>query len=71
MITDDYGYECHETRLLPLGGGANIICSRRGFDREIAFRKKRNSSRVNPVATPFLFPAWEDLEVYQTEDDTK
>lgn len=60
MLTDDYGIPCRETRVLPLGGGANIICSRQGYEREMAYRRARILA-----GTPFELPGWDQLEVYQ------
>ena len=69
MITDDYGYECTETRKLPLDGGANIICSRRGYEREMAYRRERNAAKYGlmAVANKYEIPSWESLELYEKE----
>lgn len=71
MITDDYGYECTEARKLPLGGGANIICPRRGYEREMAYRRERNAAKSGSmaVANKFDTPSWESLEIYDGEGE--
>ena len=63
MITDDFGYSCTETRKLPIGGGGNVICSKRGYEREMEFRRERRRDGV-----PFDLPKWEELEVYEKEE---
>lgn len=65
-MADDYGFESPEIRVLPIGGGGNILCGRRGYLREMAFRRERNAAKAGPmaVANPFDTPAWEDLEIY-------
>ena len=47
---------------LPLHGN-DILC-RACFNREIAYRRERNQSRLHPVAAPFDLPNWEDLEIF-------
>ena len=58
-MTDDHGFECTEVRVLPYGGGGNILCGRQGYEREIAFRKSRIKAGV-----AFDLPAWESLKIY-------
>lgn len=58
-MTDDFGHECTEVRILPAGGGGNILCGRRGYEREMAFRRERLRAGV-----PFDLPTWETLEIY-------
>ena len=67
VLYDDYGYECQELRVLPSGGDSNILCSKRGYLREIAYRKERNNS-LGSFAL-FKLPAWEDLAVYDKIED--
>lgn len=67
MLIDDYGYQTKELRVLPSGGDSNILCGKRGYDREIAYRKERNQTLGDQFK--FKLPAWEDLRVYQTESD--
>jgi hypothetical protein len=55
---DDFGDQCAEVRRLPLAGGANILCGRRGYDLEIAFRRARVRCGVH-----YDLPAWESLEI--------
>jgi len=39
-MTDDFGHEVTEARVLPIGGDGNIICGRVGYAREIANRRE-------------------------------
>jgi hypothetical protein len=57
--TDDHDKPCDEMRLLPYGGGGNLIVGYQSYRKEIAFREERIKSGV-----PFELPKWEDLEVY-------
>jgi hypothetical protein len=63
MIIDDYQRECSETRILPIGGGGNLIVGRQSYEREMRWRKQRIDDGV-----PFDLPAWNDLAIYQTND---
>lgn len=63
-ITDDYDHPCTETRLLPYGGGGNIIVGRESYEKEMAFRRERIRAGV-----PFDLPSWESLRVYETAND--
>ena len=52
-----------EIRRLPMGsepGHGNILCCKKHYQEEIAFRKGRNKE----VWTPFDLPKWEDLDIY-------
>lgn len=49
-----------EVRVLPYGGGGNLILCRACFDHEIAWRKERNRE----VHSPFNLPLWNSLSVY-------
>ena len=51
-----------EVRVLPTGGGGNIIVCRACFDHEIGFRRERNKELSRETAFPL--PRWQDLEVY-------
>jgi hypothetical protein len=59
----------NEVRVLPHNNtplhGNDILC-RACFNREIAYRRERNQSRLHPLAddAKFDLPNWEDLEVY-------
>jgi hypothetical protein len=61
-ITDDHSDEVTEARVLPLPGDANIICGRRGYEREISFRRERNRELAESCRYPL--PSWESLRVY-------
>ena len=57
-----------EVRLLPLGSipdHGNLILCRNCFNREIAYRDKRNLSLA--PADRFQLPAWDSLKVYGEE----
>ena len=64
-ITDDFGHEVTETRVLPLNGGANIICGVIGYHREIANRRDMN--RTLSKDAQWDLPAWPSLRVYFTD----
>lgn len=66
-LIDDFGYECNEIRVLPTGGDSNILCSKRGYFREIAYRKERNLELGDSFK--FKLPAWEDLKIYDKLED--
>lgn len=51
-----------EVRILPIGGGANLILCRACFEAEIAYRKERNKELA--PENRFDLPEWEALEVY-------
>ena len=52
-----------EVRLLPYGGGGNMIVCRACYEHEMKYRKERNAeTRENR----FQLPKWEDLKVYET-----
>lgn len=65
MLIDDYGFQCKEIRVLPAGGDSNILCSFRGYHREITWRLEQNREYK---FIKFKIPAWEDLEIYDKED---
>lgn len=54
-----------ETRVLPIGGGGNLILCRACYAYELAWRAERN--RELGSAAQFDLPSWESLEVYQAE----
>lgn len=64
LRVDDYGFKSNDVRILPTGGGSNIICSYRTYLKEIRFRKKRNKN-LEPFCK-FDIPSWESLEKYNT-----
>jgi len=49
-------------RVLPTGGGSNLILCRACFDHEIRFRRERN--RELGDFARFELPAWESLTIY-------
>ena len=51
-----------EVRLLPYGGGGNIILCKNCYLHEMRYRAQRN---VELRATVYAIPAWKDLAVYQ------
>lgn len=56
----DHGHMLNgETRLLPTGGGGNVIVCIHHYHKEIAFRRERIAAGV-----PFDLPTWESLKVY-------
>ena len=66
MNTCDYDHETRdEIRKLPLGGHGNILCCRRHYELEIAFRRVRAHETGADV---WQFPAWGDLDVYAGEE---
>lgn len=65
-LYDDFGYPCKELRVLPTGGQGNILCSFRGYLREIRFRQERN--RELAPDCQFKLPAWEDLKIYAKDE---
>ncbi len=50
-----------EVRVLPTGGGGNLIVCRACFDHEIDFRRTRNKELGREA---FEIPRWHDLQVY-------
>lgn len=66
-MNDDHDRPCSEIRVLPYGGGGNILCGRQSYEQEMAFRRERIRAGV-----PFDLPTWDSLRVYwkagQTEE---
>jgi len=62
IMLDDYDRECLECRILPVGGGGNIICGIMSYCKEIAFRKVRNDDLAECLH--FDLPSWRSLEIY-------
>jgi hypothetical protein len=62
---DDFGYETNELRVLPIGDGENILCSKCGYEREIKWRKERNKNLED--FAKFDLPKWKDLKIYESE----
>ena len=58
----DYGHEAEEVRLLPTGGGGNMIVCREHYTREIMFRFTRNKEMGRKG---FQLPRWDDLKIYE------
>ena len=54
-----------EVRVLPTGGGGNVILCRACFHHEINWRRDRNRDLSREAA--FELPEWESLEVYRVE----
>ena len=52
-----------EVRLLPYGGGGNMIYCHACYLHEMSYRRQRNRDLGDPNA--FQLPKWEDLEVYK------
>ena len=48
-----------EVRVLPYGGGGNLIVCKACYEHEIKFRKERIAAGVQ-----FELPTWKSLEVY-------
>lgn len=51
-----------EVRILPYGGGGNIICCHACYLNEMKYRRGRNRDLGREA---FELPTWEDLEVYK------
>lgn len=52
-----------EVRLLPTGGGGNLIVCRACFEHEMRWRRDRNRELADDCK--FDLPAWESLKVYE------
>ncbi len=50
-----------EVRLLPYGGGGNMIYCRACYEHEMSYRRERNRDMGYQA---FELPKWEDLKVY-------
>lgn len=61
-LTDDFGYECRELRVLPLNGNGNILVSPQGLERELKHRRMINKDLAE--SCKWDLPKWEDLRVY-------
>jgi hypothetical protein len=63
---DDYDDKTSCVKKIPLPDGANILAGRRGFDREMAWRKQRNKELAASTAYPNYYKIfrWEELETY-------
>ena len=56
----DHGHHTdNATRLLPIGGGGNVIVCQGHYETELQFRRERIAAGV-----PFDLPEWESLRVY-------
>lgn len=60
---DDHDRPCDELRLLPYGGGGNILVGHESYLKEIAFRKERIRAGAE-----FDLPKWEDLTIYAAKE---
>jgi len=59
----DHGHHTDdETRLLPIGGGGNVIVCFTHWEYELRFRRERIAAGV-----PFDLPEWKSLAIYGTE----
>lgn len=65
VMQDDFGDIVTEARVLP-SGGSNIICGKRGYNREMSFRRERNKTLHD--GAKFDLPAWESLKIYFSEN---
>ncbi len=54
-----------ECRVMPTGGGGNMIFCRYCWERELQYRGERNHSVLHPVAFPFDLPRWENAAVHE------
>ena len=63
LVIDDHQRKCAETRVLPYGGGGNLIVGRQSYEQEMQFRRARISEGVH-----YELPTWESLEVYQVAE---
>lgn len=68
-MSDDYGDEVTEARVLPTGGGSNIICGKKGFNQEMQYRRERNKTLTD--SAKFALPTWESLTVYFSNGEYK
>lgn len=68
-MLDDHGDTVTEARVLPTGGGSNIICGRRGYEKEMKFRREENK-RLTESAR-YDLPTWESLPVYFSNGEYK
>ena len=53
-----------EVRVLPTGGGSNLLLCLACFTHELEFRKERN--RELETGNRFDLPLWHDLKVYKS-----
>lgn len=62
----DYDHETNEeTRLLPLGGGGNIIICKRHYEKEIAERVQDAKEQGRDITGDYSYlPRWETLKIY-------
>ena len=58
---DDHGLLCAERRLLPTGGGGNIIVGFISYKKEMEFRVSRIAAGVH-----YELPDWKSLKIYET-----
>lgn len=58
----DWGHETQEARILPTGGGGNMILCHHHFRVEMRFREQRNLEADEPNL--YRIERWERLRVY-------
>lgn len=51
-----------QVRVLPIGGGSNLIVCQHCFNHEMNYRKELNKGRR--IFTQFDIVRWKDLEIY-------
>lgn len=68
-MQDDYGYSVTEARVLPIGGGGNIICGRVGYEQEMKHRRFLNAR--NGLDSQWDLPSWDSLKVYFKDGEYK
>ena len=63
FVIDDHQRQCAETRVLPSGGGGNLIVGRQSYEQEMEYRRGRIREGVH-----YELPTWDSLEVYQVAE---
>lgn len=61
VTEDDFGRFCPMIRVLPIGGGGNVLIGRASYEQEMDFRRELIRAGV-----PFDLPTWESLRIYWT-----
>ena len=51
-----------EVRVLPIGGGGNLILCHTCYTIEMTYRRSRNAQMRTPI---FQLPKWDTLKVYE------
>ena len=60
----DWGHETNEARILPTGGGGNMILCHYHFGKEMKIRKQRNLEADDSICR---IEKWENLRIYKEE----